>query len=84
MLAEIGGFPHHANTTCECTGAGCNGCSLSAVAYLDLDTAEEANPGLFVKQPIHVELRISTSGTAACTGGSFSDAATPVVQMIKK
>lgn len=84
MLAEIGGFPHHAKTTCECTGSHCIGCSLSAVADLDLDAAEAANPGLFVKQPIQVQLRIRAGGTAACTGGRYSDAATLVVQMIKK
>jgi hypothetical protein len=69
--------------TCECPNSGCTGCTATTVAYLDLDAAEEANPGVFLKQPIDVVLSVLASGPGACTGGSDA-AATLVVQMIKK
>lgn len=72
-----------AKATCDCSTVVCLGCTLNATGYLDLDAAEAANPGLFVKQPIQVDLRVVTDGSGGCTGG-FTDAATLVVQMIKK
>ncbi len=82
MLTGAGS--QHAEVGCDCPTVGCPGCTASATVYLDLDAAEEANPGLFVKQPIDVQLTIQTSGPGLCAGGLTSDAATLVVQMIKK
>ena len=81
MLTAAG--DEHAEVTCDCPSVSCVGCAANATAYLDLDAAEEANPGVFVKQLIDVELRLLAQGTGPCTGGS-DDAATLVVQMIKK
>ena len=81
MMAETGSG--HAQTSCDCSTFGCIGCTLNATAYLDLDAAEAANPGLFVKQAIDVELAIRVAGNGTCAGGA-PDAATLVVQMIKK
>lgn len=82
MLTGAGS--QHAETGCDCPTVGCPGCTASATAYLDLDAAEQANPGLFVKQPIDVQLTIQASGPGLCAGGGTLDAATLVVQMIKK
>jgi hypothetical protein len=73
----------HAVVTCNCADVGCLGCTANAAAYLDLDVAEAANPGLFIKQPINVQLQIEAIGGAGCAGGA-DDAATLVVQMLKK
>jgi hypothetical protein len=81
MLTGAGA--EHAEVTCDCPSGNCAGCTANATAYLDLDGAEEVNPGLFVKQPIDVQLEIVANGSGACTGG-VDDAATLVVQMVKK
>ena len=72
----------HAETTCDCAngGAFCIGCMASATATLDLDAAEAANPGMFKKQPIDVDLILGSND--ACLGSNGN--ASVVVQMVKK
>ena len=82
VMSTAVSFNNHTEVRCQCS-SGCIGCTATTTAYLDLDAAEEANPGVFLKQPIDVDLRIVAGGTGTCAGGS-DDAATLVVQMIKK
>ena len=78
-MAGASAFATHARGTCQCE-SGCTGCTLSSVAYLDLDAAEAANPGVFKNQPIDVTLELTIAGQ--CSGDA--GAATLAVQMVKK
>ena len=46
----------------EICGNAPDGCSLSLQYWLDLDTAEADHPGLFVKQPLVIEVQAELQG----------------------
>jgi hypothetical protein len=75
----------HIHTSCSGDGTiDAAGCTVSATAYLDLDAAEEANPGVFKKQPIVVNLAVFGNTSWFSGSNPVSGVATLVVQMIKK
>lgn len=66
--------------TCECSISGCIGCSVSTTQALDIDAAENAHPGVFLNQPINVELVAESGGVCS----NLLSQATVVAQMVRK
>jgi hypothetical protein len=52
----------------EGCSAAISNCTAQGMYWIDLDQAEAANPGLFIGQPLVVELQASSAGTGTISG----------------
>jgi hypothetical protein len=81
LAVEVNGLPPQGQTINETCDAGTQHCTLVGTWWLDIDVAEAANPGQFVKQPIEVTLK---GGVQAGGDSDIQATATLSVRMESK